>query len=45
MTHMTIARQRFGKQVPEVTLSTVEGHPLLGNRSLDTFPQQLISTQ
>jgi hypothetical protein len=35
---MTIARQRFGKHVPEVTLSRVEGYLLLGNGSLDTFP-------
>jgi hypothetical protein len=42
---MTIARQRLGKYVPEVTLSTVEGRPLLGNGSLDAFPQQRIGTQ
>jgi hypothetical protein len=41
---MTIARQRIGKHIPEVTLSTV-GYPLPGNGSLDTFPQQQISTQ
>jgi hypothetical protein len=27
--HMPIARQRLGKHIPEVTLST--GHPSLGN--------------
>jgi hypothetical protein len=42
---MTIDRQRLGKHIPEVTLSIVEGHPLLGNESLDTFPQQQISTK
>jgi hypothetical protein len=26
------ARQRFGKYVPKVTLSTVDKHPLQGNR-------------
>jgi hypothetical protein len=26
VTHMTPARQRIGKHVPEVTLSTTEGH-------------------
>jgi hypothetical protein len=31
---MTTARQRFGKHVPELTLSTVEGRPLLHNGSL-----------
>jgi hypothetical protein len=28
---MSIARQRLSKHIPEVTLSTVEGYPLLGN--------------
>jgi hypothetical protein len=28
---MPIARQRLGKHIPELTRSTVEGHPLLGN--------------
>jgi hypothetical protein len=41
---MTTARQRLGNQLPEVTLSTIEGRPLLGNRSLDMFPQQQINT-
>jgi hypothetical protein len=36
---MTIARQRLGKHVPEITLSTIEGYPLLGSGSLGTFPQ------
>jgi hypothetical protein len=31
VTNMTIATQRFGKHVPEVTLSTVEGRLLLDN--------------
>jgi hypothetical protein len=42
---MTIASQRPGKHVPEVTLLTIEGRPLLGNGSLDTFSQQRISTK
>jgi hypothetical protein len=36
LTYMTIARQRLGKNVPEVTLSTIEGHPLLGNEPINT---------
>jgi hypothetical protein len=36
VTYMPIARQRFGKHIPEVTLSTIEGHPLLGNEPLNT---------
>jgi hypothetical protein len=32
VTHMTIAGQRLGKHIPEITLSTTEGHQLLGNR-------------
>jgi prephenate dehydrogenase len=39
---MTTIRQRLGKHVPEVTLSTVGGHPLLGNGSLETSQQQRI---
>jgi hypothetical protein len=31
VTHMTIARQRLGKHIPGVMLSTTEGHTLLGN--------------
>jgi hypothetical protein len=42
--NMTIATQRFDERVPEVMLSTVEGHQLLGNGWLDTFPQQRINT-
>jgi hypothetical protein len=30
-THMTIARQRFGKHIPEFTLLTIERRPLLDN--------------
>jgi hypothetical protein len=45
VTLMTIARQRFGKQISEVTLSTVEGQPLLGSKSLGTFPWQRIGMQ
>jgi hypothetical protein len=41
---MTIDRQRLGKRVHEVTLSTMEEHPLLGSESLGTFPQQRIGT-
>jgi hypothetical protein len=29
--HMTVARQRPGKNIPEATFSTTEGHPWLGN--------------
>jgi hypothetical protein len=36
---MTVARQRLGRHIPGIALSIVEGHPLPGNRSLDTFPQ------
>jgi hypothetical protein len=45
VTHMTIVRKRLSKHILEVTLSTTEGHPLPGNRSLNTSPQQQISTQ
>jgi hypothetical protein len=34
---MTTAKQRFGKHIPEVTQSTMEGPPLLGSKSLGTF--------
>jgi hypothetical protein len=37
VTNMTITRQRFGKHIPEVKQSTVEGLPLLGSKSLVTF--------
>jgi hypothetical protein len=37
VTHMTIARQRLGKNIPAVTVSTIlEGHPLLSNESIYT---------
>jgi hypothetical protein len=29
VTHMTITRKRLGKNIPEFTLSTIEGYPLL----------------
>jgi hypothetical protein len=45
VTHMTIARQRLGKRIPELTLSIIVGRPLLGSESLGTFPQQRIDTQ
>jgi hypothetical protein len=35
--NMTIAKQRFGKHIPEVAQSTVEGPPLLNSKSLGTF--------
>jgi hypothetical protein len=34
---MAIARQHFGKHIPEVTQSTVEGPPLLGTKLLGMF--------
>jgi hypothetical protein len=36
MTHMTIARQRLGKHIPKVSLSTIQGHQLLGNEPINT---------
>jgi hypothetical protein len=33
---MTTAGQRAGKRIPEVTLSTTEGHPVPGNTFLKT---------
>jgi hypothetical protein len=45
VTHNTIARQRLGKLVPEVTLSTIEGRQLLCNGSINTFTQQRINTK
>jgi hypothetical protein len=37
LTHMSTAGHRLGKKnVPEVTLSTIEGHPLLGNEQINT---------
>jgi hypothetical protein len=37
VTNMTIARQQFGKHIPEVTQSTVEGPTLLGSKLLGKF--------
>jgi hypothetical protein len=37
VTDLTIARQRFGTHIPDITQSTVEGPPLLGSNSLGTF--------
>jgi hypothetical protein len=37
VTHMPIVRQRLGKNIPEVMLSTVEGHLLLGNEPTNTY--------
>jgi hypothetical protein len=34
MTNMTIARQRLGKNIPEVTLSTI-GHLLLDKEQIN----------
>jgi hypothetical protein len=45
VTHIPIARQRLGKHIPEVMLSTIEGHRLPGNGSLNTFPPQQIRKQ
>jgi hypothetical protein len=36
VTHMTIARQRLNKHIPKITLSTTEGHPLLGKGPINT---------
>jgi hypothetical protein len=35
VTHMPIARQRLGKHIPQVTLSTIEEHPLLSNGTIN----------
>jgi hypothetical protein len=32
VTHMPTVRHRLSKHIPKVTLSTVEGYPLLGNK-------------
>jgi hypothetical protein len=37
---MRIARQRFGKHIPKVRLSTIEGHPLLGNGPINRYSLQ-----
>jgi hypothetical protein len=34
--HVTIARQRFGKNIPEDMLSTLEGHSLPDNEPMNT---------
>jgi hypothetical protein len=39
VTHMPIARQRL-HSIPEVTISTIEGQPLLGNGSINTHSWQ-----
>jgi hypothetical protein len=38
VTHMTSARQRLDKHVPEITLSTTERRPLLGKALLSAYP-------
>jgi hypothetical protein len=32
---MTIGRQKLGKNIPEITFSTIEGHPLMGNETVN----------
>jgi hypothetical protein len=39
---MTTARQRFGKNIPEATLSTTEVHPLLGNEQINILKESVI---
>jgi hypothetical protein len=39
VTYIPIVRQRLGKPIPEVTLSTI-GHLLLGNGSINTHYRQ-----
>jgi hypothetical protein len=34
---MPTARQWLGKNILEVTLTTIEGHLLLGNRTINTY--------
>jgi hypothetical protein len=34
--HMPIAKQRLGEHIPEVTLSKIEGYPLLDNGPIIT---------
>jgi hypothetical protein len=36
VTHMTVARRRFGKYILEVTLSTVGGYPVARHVSVTT---------
>jgi hypothetical protein len=40
VTHMTIAKQMLGKHIPEVTLSTIEGHPFLSNETINIYSSQ-----
>jgi hypothetical protein len=35
--HVSIAGQRLGNTFPKHTLSTIEGHPLLGNGPINTY--------
>jgi hypothetical protein len=37
---MPIVRQRLDKHIPEVTLSTIVGHPLLGNGPINMHSRQ-----
>jgi hypothetical protein len=36
VTYRPTARQWLSKNIPEVMLSTIEGHPLLGNEPINT---------
>jgi hypothetical protein len=36
LTHIPNTRQRLGKHIPEVTLSTIEREPFLGNGPINT---------
>jgi hypothetical protein len=36
VTSMPIARQRLGEHILEVTISAIEGHPLLDNGQINT---------
>jgi hypothetical protein len=36
VTHMTVTKQRLVRHISGVTLSTIEGHPLLDNESINT---------
>jgi hypothetical protein len=42
VTHMATAGQPLVKHIPEHRFTTIEGHPLPGNESLNTFPQHTI---
>jgi hypothetical protein len=37
---MPVVRQWLGKHIPEVTLSIIEGNPLLGNGPINTHSRQ-----